>query len=170
MWDSLLAFMAQNPGDFWSIVINAITALITLTAVVSTMMIFRNQIASEHYGEIDKIYFELLHILVTRPHLRNTEAAHAANAKEEYDAFAFMMWNFVETIYDRCDGRPALERTWQPIVEVEGVNHLDWMLQPENVVKFKSAFLEFLARGGFFKHCRNAELAEALRTGMARRP
>jgi hypothetical protein len=167
MWDNLLTFMVQNPGDFWSIIFNAITALITLTAVVTTLLIFRNQIASEHYGEIDKIYFDLLHILVGRPHLRSGEAAHAANATDEYDAFAFMMWNFIETIYDRCDGRIDLERTWQPIVEVEGVNHLDWLVQPQNIVKFKSKFIGFLAEGGFHKHCRNAALADALRAGLA---
>jgi hypothetical protein len=63
----LTAFAANNPAEFWSIIINGVTALITLTAVVVSLTIFRNQIASEHYGEIDKIYFDLLTVLVARP-------------------------------------------------------------------------------------------------------
>jgi hypothetical protein len=77
-----------------------------------------------------------------------------------------MMWNFIETIYDRCDGRPDLERTWQPIIEVEGVNHLEWLVSAQNRAKFKDKFISFLGRGGFVRFCRSDALNSALRMAL----
>ncbi|HRN63072.1 MAG TPA: hypothetical protein PK743_14155 [Luteimonas sp.] len=53
-----------------------------------------------HYGELDRIYFDLLTMSVDRPYLRERALRTAGNA-DQYAAYAYMAWNFIETIVDR---------------------------------------------------------------------
>lgn len=53
-----------------------------------------------HYGELDRMYFDLLAMSVDRPYLRSPALRTEENAGE-YAAYAYMAWNFIETIADR---------------------------------------------------------------------
>jgi len=65
-----------------------------------------------------------------------------------------MMWNFLETIYDRCEYfRRESERrakddhlieTWYPVIDVESRNHGEWFERPDNYRKLKKKFREFM--------------------------
>ena len=57
-----------------------------------------------------------------------------------------MVWNFVETIYDRCQGRfkQRLRDTWYPIIAAENALHRAWFDRPENRGKFKPVFVKFI--------------------------
>jgi hypothetical protein len=47
----------------------------------------------------------------------------------QYDAYAFMVWNFLETVHDRCQEEPTLLGTWAPVVAAENELHRGWFLQ-----------------------------------------
>lgn len=108
------------------------------------------------YSELDKFYADLLRIAIERPHLRQphriasddevfnadyvaypapasadpAEIAARQRLCTEYDAYAFMVWNFIETIHDRCDEFPDdLLGTWATIVAAENRIHRGWFLQ-----------------------------------------
>src|SRR5215468_8777712 len=66
---------------------------------------FRTTLRDAYYAELDREYFELLKIGLERPELVTFAASPDPAKAREYGAYAFMVWNFVETIFDRCQGR-----------------------------------------------------------------
>lgn len=48
---------------------------------------------------------------------------------KEYDAYAFMVWNFLEAIHDKCQDDDELLNTWAPIIAAEDAYHRGWFLQ-----------------------------------------
>jgi hypothetical protein len=107
---------------------------------------FRQTLRDAYYSELDREYFELLKIGLERPHLVTFAAAPDPATAREYGAYAFMVWNFVETIYDRCQGRfkQRLRDTWYPIIAAENALHRAWFELPENRLKFKPSFVKFI--------------------------
>ncbi|MDZ4081712.1 MAG: hypothetical protein U1E10_02155, partial [Bdellovibrionales bacterium] len=61
------------------------------------------------------------------------------------DLYAFMVWNFIETIVDRCQNNKALSETWSPIILVEAKKHYAWFVKPENKDKFKESFRNYVS-------------------------
>ena len=78
--------------------------------------------------------FELLKIALDRPHLVDFAGRRPdPNKQREYDAYAFMIWNFAETVFDRCQGwgKKSLRTTWYPVVAAENALHRKWFDLPE---------------------------------------
>jgi hypothetical protein len=109
---------------------------------------FRTTLREGYYAELDRVYFELLKIGLERPYLRASPPPDDAGRASEYDAYAFMVWNFLETVVDRCESTPnqSLRETWFPIVETESALHRAWFDMPENQRKFKERFCSFIAK------------------------
>ena len=107
---------------------------------------FRTTLREGYYAELDRVYFELLKIALERPYLRATLPPADPARASEYEAYAFMVWNFLETVVDRCDGtsNPTLRETWYPIVATESALHRAWFDAPENRRKFKERFCRFI--------------------------
>jgi hypothetical protein len=100
------------------------------------------------YAKIDDEYFSLLAELVHRPRL--LAAARSEEEAIQYDAYALMVWNFLETIYDYCRADQQLMNTWRPILEFESRRHADWFSRSENQSKFKPEFRGYLERSGLW--------------------
>jgi hypothetical protein len=107
---------------------------------------FRTTLRDAYYAELDREYFELLKIGLERPELVDFAASPDPTKAREYAAYAFMVWNFLETIHDRCQGRfkHRLRDTWYPIVAAENALHRAWFDLPENRLKFKASFVRFI--------------------------
>jgi hypothetical protein len=107
---------------------------------------FRTTLREGYYAELDRVYFELLKIGLERPYLRASLPPADPARASEYEAYAFMVWNFLETVVDRCDGRfnPSLRETWYPIVATESALYRTWFDVPENRRKFKVRFCRFI--------------------------
>lgn len=110
---------------------------------------------SAFYSELDEMYANLLRIAIDKPYLRapqllrddgdvlkadydpypvsansaEAETVEAAHKRAQYDTYAFMIWNFLETIHDRCEQYPNLRDTWATIVAAEDQTHRGWFLQ-----------------------------------------
>ena len=113
---------------------------------------FKTTLRDAYYAEIDRVYFELLKIGLERPELLSyptspTSPVSPDPAKAaQYGAYAFMVWNFLETIYDRCQGwsKRRLRETWFPIIAAENDLHRAWFELPENRRRFKQRFVRFI--------------------------
>jgi len=107
---------------------------------------FRTTLREGYYAELDRVYFELLKIGLERPYLRASLPPADPARASEYEAYAFMVWNFLETVVDRCNGtsNPSLRETWYPIVATESALHRAWFDAPENRRKFKVRFCRFI--------------------------
>ena len=105
---------------------------------------FRTTLREGYYAELDRVYFELLKIGLERPYLRAPLPPADPARASEYEAYAFMVWNFLETVVDRCDRVSTLRETWYPVVATECARHRAWFDVPENRPKFKDRFCRFI--------------------------
>lgn len=103
------------------------------------------------YTDIDSLYFQLLKIGMENPNYRdiNWTAYYIEKIKvapnddkiKGYESYAFMVWNFCETIYDKNNG--INDETWKPIWELESNMHAAWFRHSDNKKKFKETFRKF---------------------------
>jgi hypothetical protein len=109
---------------------------------------FRTTLRDSYYAELDRVYFELLKLGLERPYLLEFPKSPVPEKAREYDAYAFMVWNFVETVFDRCQGwsKRRLRETWYPVIAAENLRHREWFDVPENRRKFKAHFSEFIEK------------------------
>ena len=107
---------------------------------------FRTTLRDSYYAELDRVYFDLLKIGLEHPDLLDFPTSPDPGRAREYDAYAFMVWNFVETVYDRCQGwsKRRLRQTWYPVIAEENARHRDWFNLSENRRKFKGRFCRFI--------------------------
>ena len=131
-----------------SVPVSMLAVLISFIGVWITLRNFRHQLRSQHYTEVDRMYFDILKITIDSPHLRNSAliSENDLQKQHEYDIYAFMVWNFIETIYDKCQNDSALAETWHCIIIEEGCRHKDWFLRPVNKPKFKGRFHKYIRR------------------------
>lgn len=139
----MFVFDGANRWTSPDVIAQEALALTTLLTLVYFLWSFKRTLADTYYSALDTMYFDLLKIAMERPYL-----AHPSSLKEEhlreYDAYAFMVWNFVETIYDRCGKNKKLCDTWYPVIDTECARHRSWFERPENRGKFKGPFKAFI--------------------------
>ncbi|WP_125461591.1 MULTISPECIES: hypothetical protein [Rhodomicrobium] len=130
-------------GDVFTIV----TILISAISVRNALRQRSEQVKYEHYSELDRFYADILTLAIHAPFLRtprriasDSEALRyeyapysgAAGTQDtqqtQYDAYAYMLWNFLETIHDRCATNPELKQTWCPVIAAENRIHRGWFL------------------------------------------
>jgi hypothetical protein len=107
---------------------------------------FTATLRDAYYAELDRVYFELLKIGLERPELLSFPASPDPAKASQYGAYAFMVWNFLETIFDRCQGwsKRRLRETWFPIIAAENALHREWFDVPQNRSRFKQRFVRFI--------------------------
>lgn len=137
---------------------------------------FIRQIRSSHYSELDRIYMDILKMSIDRQYLRNEKQIELFVAylkapeqkppfrdkefikkAKEYDVYAFIVFNFLETIHDRCDENRYLYRfpdkrllnTWRGIIGEEYRLHHKWFFMEATRnhgerMKFCLGFIQFM--------------------------
>jgi hypothetical protein len=91
------------------------------------------------------MYFDILKLGIEKPYLRDPTLIATDQERRSYDAYAFIVWNFIETIHDRCKKSHDLMSTWMPVVKAEHKIHGEWFGNAENAPKFKVAFSRWVA-------------------------
>ena len=132
-----------------SSIMGVIATMMAVFALIYSMKSYQKTMQIVHYGEIDKMYFEILKEALNKPHLVRKNVVRSEEEEVQYGIFAFIVWNFLEAIYDRCMLDHALKITWFPIIEAESCIHGEWIQKPENRTKFKGTFLSFIDKGNF---------------------
>ncbi|HSG60700.1 MAG TPA: hypothetical protein VLA24_04625 [Pseudomonadales bacterium] len=128
------------------VLFGGVASVLSVVAVIYSMTTFKKSLTTSHYSELDNMYFELLKIAIEKPHLTMPNTPRTQEQQAEYDIYAFMVWNFLEAIYDRGKDGKSLCQTWYPIIDSEMQMHQDWFDQASNTVKFKEEFVSFIQR------------------------
>lgn len=124
---------------------------VSAAAITISLVSFLKSRTITMYQDLDRLYFEILKIAVEHPEFVDPKAtldyprSFAGREKLQYETYAFMVWNFCETIADRRKHR-ALYETWQPVLNAENKLHRDWFDNSENSHKFKTEFRTFIAK------------------------
>jgi len=132
-----------------SSLMGVIATTLAIFALIYSMRTYRKTMQVMHYGELDKMYFEILKEALAKPHLVRQGIERDVEQTTEYNVYAFIVWNFLESIYDRCMLDSELKTTWFPIIQAERSIHLAWIQDNENRTKFKAEFLRFIDKGKF---------------------
>ena len=143
-------FLSDQYETLWtaiSSIMGVIATTLAIFALIYSMRTYRKTMQIVHYGEIDKMYFEILKEALAKPHLVQKNSQRSVEQEVEYDIYAFIIWNFLESIYDRCMLDHDLQKTWFPIIQAERKIHLPWIQEDENRAKFKTEFLSFIDKG-----------------------
>ena len=143
-------FLSDQYETLWtaiSSIMGVIATTLAIFALIYSMRTYRKTMQIVHYGEIDKMYFEILKEALAKPHLVQNNIERSTEQEVEYDIYAFIIWNFLESIYDRCMLDHDLQKIWFPIIEAERKIHLSWIQESENRAKFKAEFLSFIEKG-----------------------
>lgn len=126
-------------------------AILASIAVILTIYVFKRTLDFQSYREIDSNYMEVLRIGIDHPYLRdksitkeckNYEDSKDPTEKEEalrYDQYAFLVWNIIESIFDRN----KVDKTWYPAIKTERELHLTWF-EKNWKGKFKEEFHKFI--------------------------
>jgi hypothetical protein len=120
------------------------TVRLTSDAMMDTVKNFKTDLEASYYAQLDSMYFDLLKLALERPHLTCPDTIIEVQERQQYDIYAYMVWNFIETIYDRCEGDNGLEVTWHPVIEAENRLHRKWFDDKRNEHKFKVPFRKFI--------------------------
>ena len=105
-------------------------ALIAASTLFWGVCIYTKSSRLEHYTELDRLYFDIVALRMAHPHLGDPDLIRRLNLEQRteralrYDSYALLIWNFIETIFDRCKQRDLLE-TWKPILDHEGELHCE---------------------------------------------
>jgi|SRR5437588_12130067 len=128
-------------------VIGEVTAAIGIVLTLFfTLWSFAKSVRASYYAELDRMYFDLLKMAIERPYLLEAGAASDPVRQREYELYAFMIWNFLETVYDRCGKNKQLTETWYPVVAAENKQHRKWFDVEANRTRFKKPFVDFIVK------------------------
>ena len=116
---------------------------------------FLAQEQDRFYAQLDSIYLDIQKMIIEHPHLADPGRARGPDEEIRYQAFAFVVWNFIESIYDytgegdaAAAGRTQntlLKETWECIIRHEGTLHAEWFNDLDNQHKFKERFRVHMA-------------------------
>jgi len=139
----LLWWQYCEPSVYWS-ALSAIGQIAAIPALLFAAYSFKKGAKMQHYEQIDGMYADLLKVSLEVECLSRPELCTDRTKRHQYDTYAYMLWNFIETIFDRCDDDEDLIETWSPVMDYEAHRHRAWLAHPRNRLRFKRAFLEYL--------------------------
>lgn len=121
------------------VVAGVVSFLVAAIAILVSLHSLRRQLRAAHYTEIDRLYFDLTALKITVAGLHGKCLKEGDLEDPQYDAYSLMLWNFIESVFDRCCdeqgrfgrvpgrlARSALMQTWMPVIRADGARHLAW--------------------------------------------
>ena len=132
--------------EFWGFVVDSLSAILGAIAILLYIIFWYKEKTSTNYDIFDSLYLDLLKTGLEFPSFRNKnetiiyQEKFQGNELIQYDIYAYISWNFIETILDKGDDH--LMVTWLPAIKLEASLHEKWFFQPENQLKFKPLFVE----------------------------
>ena len=136
--------------EFWNLFVSSTATILAAIAILLYVIFWFRDKTNNSYDVFDATYLDILKIAIDNPSYRNMlltsdyEQAFSENEKIKYEIFAFISWNFCETIFDKGDAE--LMKTWAIIIETESQLHKKWFQNPENKKKFKESFCDYISK------------------------
>ncbi len=134
--------------DVLNFIVGSTSTLLSAIAIYLYIVLWKKDKTDGSYDVFDSFYKDILVLGIDNPELRNQEitkdykAHFEGNDRVKYESYAFLTINFCETLFDR--GNAKLMDTWQDVVFVEYSIHKTWFHEPENQLKYKKEFIDFL--------------------------
>ena len=134
--------------DVLNFIVGSTSTLLSALAIYLYIVLWRKDKTDGTYDVFDATYKDILSIAIDHPELRNPEVTKiysnvfTGNELIKYETYAFMSLNFCETLFDK--GNDELMKTWSVVVKIEFELHEIWMNKPENKLKYKSEFLDYI--------------------------
>ena len=98
----------------------------------------------QFYYILDEFYFKILSITIEKPYLLQEMVAGDPDKRQEYDSFAFIVWNFIESIHDYSQKDAKIMETWLPVLIFEARRHGSWFADERNRAGFRVPFCHFV--------------------------
>lgn len=130
--------------EFWNLVVSSTATILAAIAILLYIILWYKEKSSNSYDNFDAIYLDILKTGMENPSFRNSILTNdylnkfSGDEKIKYEIYAFISWNFCETIIDQGD--VELMKTWFVVIETENSLHRKWFDNPENFAKFKESF------------------------------
>lgn len=131
-------------------IILAISIIISTAAIIVTVYTYKKTVMAETYEDLDTRYKEILEMAMADQDLRDSkktknyrDAFDKIGKLGKYNIYAYIVWNFCETISDRTKDDLDSKATWYPSIKAEKELHGDWFKEKENQSKFKDKFLVY---------------------------
>ena len=132
--------------DIWTLISISIAFLSLIISILTNIFSQKRNA----YVTLDGQYKDLLNLGINHPVLRNPSVTCIYKVLEEtdkdsyyqYQSYAYMMWNFLETIYDFASKDKNLINTWAPVLYEENKLHYRWFLDHKHL--FKKKFQDYV--------------------------
>ena len=123
-----------------------VTMLLSVAALGFSLYTFYKTVVFEKYQEADQIYMRILEIGIEHPSFRdksktkNYEKHFSHDERIQYENYAYIVWNFLETLYDR---KSIKDKTYEGLLRDENDLHSEWFKRnSENL--FKESFIKYI--------------------------
>ena len=130
--------------EFWNLVVSSTATILAAIAILLYIILWYKDKSDNSYDIFDATYLDILKTGMENPSFRNPVLTNdylnsfSENEKIKYEIYAFITWNFCETIFDKGDDE--LMKTWSVVIDIENSLHRKWFDNPENTKKFKESF------------------------------
>ena len=95
--------------EFWSLMMDSLSTILAAAAIFLYIIFWFKDKTSNDYDVFDNLYLDLLKTGMEYPKFRDigkTKKYKSAFTEDEliqYEVYAFITWNFIETILDKGD-------------------------------------------------------------------
>jgi hypothetical protein len=124
------------------------TLIVSFAAILISIVTWIKSRNDSTYDIFDITYLDILKIAIENPKFRDSSLTNnyfenfKADEKRKYEIYAFICFNFCETIFDKSNDK--LMKTWSPIVAIEVQLHRSWFIDKGNSTKFKLEFIDYV--------------------------
>ncbi len=134
--------------ELLNFIVTSLSTLLSAIAIFLYIVLWYKDKTHSNYDVFDATYLDILKTGMDNPEFRNPTYTKnyknlADNERIRYETYAFICWNFCETIVDKGDKN--LMKTWGVVIEAENALHRTWFDSPENKSKFKEEFITYIA-------------------------
>lgn len=134
--------------EFWNLAMSSLSTLLAAVAILLYIVLWFKEKHSSNYDIFDATYLDILKLGIENPQFRNpyyTKHYLSLELDEriKYETYAFICWNFCETLFDKGD--EELMKTWSVVIDNEHNLHATWFNNPDNHGKFKQEFKDYIS-------------------------
>lgn len=131
------------------ILVSVISLIFSIIAIFVSIRIWRKDFLIRRYDVADQLLFEIHKIHLEHPEFLDPEWIRQAidhpdpKIKYLYDVFATIVWNFLETLYERY-GDELQHSSFYGAMQTLGTRHRDWFFREENFSCYNPGLVRFL--------------------------
>lgn len=126
--------------------VDYIAIAVSFVAILVSVYTFNKTSFFNKYQQVDEMYMSILKIGIEHPAFRdasktkNYEENFYDDEKIKYENYAYIVWNFCETLHDRDFSE---DETWKGALKYENNLHSDWFNKNSKNL-YKEKFIKYI--------------------------